>query len=126
MKSRVLCRKCNRPLTDWLSPVKADFVPTWPDSENMIPKGHFWIGDEDVNTLKGRIFLHLDDRHGMTNHPDILRFQGCCGSSDGRVNQLCACGAEVATEVSDCWTSFYAHFEPEATILQPDSDLQTK
>jgi hypothetical protein len=126
MKSRVLCQKCKRPLTDWLFPVGADFVATWPDSENMIPQGHFWIADEDTNTLKGRIFIHLDDRRGMRKHPDPLRFQGCCGASDGRVNLLCECGVEVATEVSDCWTSFYAHFEPDSTILQTDAEIQVK
>ena len=118
MKSRVICLSCGNPLTRWLDPVGDDFVVTWLDSENIIPQGHFWIADDDMNTLTGRIVVHLDDRQSMKNHPDRLRFQGCCGPSDGRVNLLCECGAEVATEVSDCWTSYYLHFEPQSTLLQ--------
>jgi hypothetical protein len=123
MRSRVICRRCGRPLTDWLEPVDSGFVVTWPDSENIIPKGRYWIGDDDLHTLEGRVVIHLDDRRGMRNHPDPLRFHGCCGASDGRVNLLCACGAEVATEVSDCWTSYFAHFEPEATLLQTSTQV---
>jgi hypothetical protein len=126
MKSRVICKNCRNPLTNWLEPVEDGFVVTWPDSENIIPQGYYWIADDDMNTLEGRIVIHLDDRQGMQNHSDPLRFQGCCGSSDGRINLLCQCGTEVATEVSDCWTSYYAHFEPEATFLQAFSETTTQ
>jgi hypothetical protein len=119
MKSRVICRRCGKPLSAWLEPVGEDFIVSWRDEENAIPRGFYWIADEDMGALEGRVVIHLDDRLGMLNHPDVLRFQGCCGSSDGRVNLLCECGAEVATEVSDCWTSYYAHFEPELTGVQP-------
>ncbi|MES2705625.1 MAG: hypothetical protein V4726_03385 [Verrucomicrobiota bacterium] len=122
MKSRIICLSCGEPLTNLLQPVGEHFEVTWPDSENIIPKGHYWIADEDMGILAGRIMIHLEDRRGMKNHPDSFRFQGCCGASDGRINLLCECGAEVATEVSDCWTSYYAHFEPEAALLQPSSE----
>ncbi|WP_120501224.1 hypothetical protein [Roseovarius sp. EL26] len=37
---------------------------------------------------------------------DLARLNGCCGldGCDGP-NRVCSCGAEVGTEMSDCWTS---------------------
>lgn len=122
MKARVVCAKCGNLLTDWLHSVPSDFVVSWADHENIIRKGMYWIADEDMTGLAGRVVIHLDDRRGMINHPDPLRFQGCCGSSDGRINLLCSCDEEVATEVSDCWTSYYAHFEPVKTVLEFQSE----
>jgi hypothetical protein len=122
MKARVKCAECGSPLTDWLHPVPDGFVATWPDHENIVPKGMYWIADDDMTELTGRMVIHLDDRRGMTNHSDRLRFQGCCGPSDGRINQVCMCGEEVATEVSDCWTSYYTHFEPDKTDLDFGSE----
>jgi hypothetical protein len=116
--SRVVCRKCRNPLTDWLETVAQDFVVAWRDQENIIPQGRYWIADSDMNMLEGRVIIHLDDWRGMRNHPNPLRFQCCCGASSGKVNLLCERGKEVATEVSDCWTSYYAHFEPGTTGLQ--------
>ena len=51
-------------------------------------------------------WLHLDDIAEFvadTEHAD--RLMGCCGL-DGQKgpNRVCACGAEVGTEYSDCWT----------------------
>jgi hypothetical protein len=122
MKARVNCAKCANPLTEWLYSVPGDFVATWADYENIIPKGMYWIADDEMTGLAGRVVIHLDDRRGMINHPDPSRFQGCCGSSDARINLLCICGEEVAHEVSDCWTSYYAHFVPEKTVLEYQSE----
>lgn len=122
MKARVRCAHCGNPLTQWLDSVPGEFVVSWVGDENIVPKGMYWIADEEMTGLAGRVVIHLDDHRGMINHPDLLRFQGCCGSSDGRVNLLCGCGEEVATEVSDCWTGYCAHFEPERTVLEPKSE----
>ena len=125
MRARVKCKACDRLLTDWLEPVAADFEVEWRDNENIIPAGHYWIGhglaggrEQPGQTLDGRMFVHLNQRTGMPYHPDINRNYGCCGR-DGcnGPNLKCQCGAEVATEVSDCWTSYYIHFEPEVTEL---------
>ncbi len=45
------------------------------------------------------------------------RLNGCCGL-DGcnGPNRICACGAEVGTEMSDCWTSFLFIPNPEETL----------
>jgi hypothetical protein len=91
--------------------------PLW-TRKNIIPKGMYWIAADDFPQIPGNVVIHLEDRLNMTNHPDADRFVGCCGPSAGLVNQLCKCGAEVATEVSDCWTGYYLHFEPGATELE--------
>jgi hypothetical protein len=48
--------------------------------------------------------------------PDMMRGMGCCGP-DGTngPNRLCTCGAEIGTEISDCWTSWLFIPEPGAT-----------
>lgn len=117
MRFRVRCKSCGRFLTESLEPVAADFEPDWCDHENIVPRGHFWNA-ESLNGLSGtRVIIHIDDRAGLTDHRDALRFHGCCGPSADKVNQVCACGAEVATLVADCWTSYYVHFEPKAIEL---------
>lgn len=120
MKFRVICQRCESPLTHWLKPVDEDFLVTWPDADNIIPQGHYWVADEDLGRIMGHIVIHLDDLRGLREHPDPdgSRFTGCCGPSAGKVNLLCGCGEEVATEVADCWTGHYAHFEPGTTKLQ--------
>ena len=81
MKALVKCAKCSNQLTEWLYSVPGDFVVTWADYENIIPKGMYWIADDEMTGLAGRVVIHLEDRRGMINHPDPSRFQGCCGSS---------------------------------------------
>ncbi|MBB6428339.1 hypothetical protein HNQ40_000145 [Algisphaera agarilytica] len=124
MKHRVKCTLCGNPLTTWLELVSSDFDPEWKDGENVIPQGKYWIVDDGMVNLEGQILIHLDDRLNLTNHPESERWVGCCGPSAGMPNQLCGkCGAEVATEVSDCWTSYYVHFEQDKTDLMAESDL---
>jgi hypothetical protein len=116
--ARVLCRHCGQSLTKLLERLPESFVPEWVDHQNIIPEGMFWIASDDMNTLEGRGIIHRDDRRHLHDHSDTLRFQGCCGPSAGQVNQLCECGAVVATDVADCWTSYYVHFEPDHTTLK--------
>ncbi|MCF2534070.1 hypothetical protein [Yinghuangia soli] len=52
------------------------------------------------------LILHPDDVPGVALHPDRRRRNGCCGL-DGRggPNLVCAaCGVDIATKESDCWT----------------------
>ena len=108
------------PLTAQLLPVEKGFSPEFPDGENAIPRGHYWIADDShTDAIKGHVLVHVDDCLNMKDHPDSRRHNGCCGEDgcDGP-NRICRCGQEVATLVSDCWTSLYLHFEPEHTYLQ--------
>lgn len=118
MKARVICSNCEIPLTGWLTRVRDDFEVKWIDDENIIPKGHYWIADEEMTQSSGQIHTHLEDQIGLIKHSDTARWVGCCGPSAGVPNQLCGCGVEVATEVADCWTSYYRHFNPANTKLE--------
>ena len=118
MKARVICSKCRKPLTDWLLSVDQGFEVEWKDCENIIPKGHYWVADEEFPQSGGKVHTHLDDQIGLVNDEDSAKWTGCCGPSAGVPNQLCECGSEVATEVADCWTSYFRHFEPDATELE--------
>ena len=102
-----------------MRPVADAFVADFPDGANTVPQGFYWIADDsNADAIIGHVLIHLDDRINMKDHPDYRRHNGCCGEDgcDGP-NQICKCGSEVATVVSDCWTSYYVHFEPDHTIL---------
>lgn len=51
---------------------------------------------------------------------DMARLMGCCGL-DGcnGPNIICACGAGIGTETSDCWTPWLFIPEPGATDWRP-------
>lgn len=114
MNVSVKCKKCGQTLSMPLEPVKEQFSPEFIDKQNIIPQGHYWIAHDLGNDLlTGHIIINLQDRKNLSTHSDPLRNLGCCGK-DGcnGPNLICTCGSEVATECSDCWTSFYIHFEP--------------
>ena len=114
------CRRCGSPLTIVLQPVASGFEPDFPADANVIPQGHFWTADKNqLDFIQGHVMVHLDDVRNMKHHPDARRHNGCCGEDgcDGP-NRVCECGNAVGTLVSDCWTSFYFHFEPDTTRLR--------
>ncbi|GHB86380.1 hypothetical protein GCM10010347_66640 [Streptomyces cirratus] len=59
-----------------------------------------------VSPHNGVLVLNPDDASGVARHPDRGRLNGCCGLDglDGP-NLVCdACGAEIGTQQSDCWS----------------------
>lgn len=57
--------------------------------------------------------INPDDALNMVNHPDPRRLAGCCGSTGtAGPNQLCTCGAEVATLISECLEPRELHLHP--------------
>jgi len=65
------------------------------------------------------IFVHPDDVRGLRLHSDRRRLNGCCrlDGCDGPNLVCAACGAEIATEQSDCWVSWHdIRLEPAAVI----------
>lgn len=80
---------------------------------------------------KGTVLVHPDDVLGLRRHPDPRRLNGCCrlDGLDGP-NLVCGgCGAEIATEQSDCWVSWHdlrlqAVVSPESSAAanQPGAD----
>jgi hypothetical protein len=67
---------------------------------------------------EGDYILHVDDRRNLFDHPDERRLTGCCGP-DGTSgpNQVCPCGAEVATLRADCWIPHCVIFSNGAVEL---------
>ncbi len=65
----------------------------------------------------GTVLVHPGDVRELRPHPDRRRLNGCCrlDGCDGP-NLVCAgCGAEIATEQSDCWVSWHdIRLEPAA------------
>ncbi|NML08516.1 hypothetical protein [Sphingomonas sp. G-3-2-10] len=50
------------------------------------------------------------------------RMDGCCGVAGANgPNKLCACGAEIGTHRTDCWTSRVFIPEPAATYWNEES-----
>lgn len=78
--------------------------------------GEFFAGTE------GCYIINLSDRRNLQVHSDVRRLAGCCGLDglDGP-NQVCPCGAEVATEKSDCWMPHALLFERDAVELVDDA-----
>jgi len=69
---------------------------------------------------RATILVHPDDVVGLRHHPDPSRLNGCCrlDGADG-LNLVCGgCGAEIATEVSDCWASWHdLRLHPDAVAV---------
>jgi hypothetical protein len=117
----VRCRRCEATLTPLLKPVEGAFEPEVTDCENLIPRGSYWIAHDFLpEHVNSHIVVHLEDIFDLRPHPDPKRHSGCCGEDgcDGP-NRICECSAALATVVSDCWTGYYAHFEPDLVTLNP-------
>lgn len=92
--------------------------PSEPTSENqtlLVPAGPALT-----------IVVHPGDIRGLSLHPDRRRLNGCCrlDGCDGP-NLVCAgCGAEIATEQSDCWVSWHdVRLDPAAVVEhRPNSE----
>ncbi len=76
-------------------------------------------GSYAVSPHTGVFVLNPDDISGAARHPDCGRLNGCCGLDglDGP-NLVCdACGAEVATQQSDCWSQQLIALIPDAVTI---------
>lgn len=112
---RIYCKKCNEKLTDDLYEIDSNKL-RFEDRVSAIDSGKFsiWKNMNDVKELIVAI-----EHYKLINHKDFRRFAGCCGSSgiDG-MNKTCKNGHEVATEVSDCWTSHAIFFNLDKVIVK--------
>jgi hypothetical protein len=70
---------------------------------------------------RATVLVHPDDVQNLSRHPDPSRLNGCChlDGLDGP-NLVCTgCGAEIATEQSDCWVSWHdLRLQPQAVVSQ--------
>lgn len=110
------CRRCGHYVT---AEVREEPLPppaeAAPGGGTLLPprmsRGSYASGEE-----LGGLLLNPGDITGVRPHPDPGRRNGCCGLAglDGP-NLVCAqCGAEVATQQSDCWTE-------QRIVLLPDA-----
>ncbi|GAA0808517.1 hypothetical protein [Spirilliplanes yamanashiensis] len=124
------CRACGAALTRGLSrvplaalgePLAPFEVPPGEDCPPWIMPGAYAVDPEPDDPpvspapRLGTVLINAADLLDRRLHPDPRRLVGCCGldGCDGP-NLVCACGAEIATERSDCWT-------PQVVLLEPDA-----
>ncbi|MFD4668906.1 hypothetical protein ACFWNN_04175 [Lentzea sp. NPDC058450] len=83
--------------------------PSEPSPDN--PQIHVWAGPRET------VLIHPEDARNLRRHRDRSRLNGCCDLDglDGP-NLVCGnCGAELATERSDCWVTWHdVRLQPEA------------
>lgn len=115
------CKNCGRVISNLIDKVDGDFLADADCEEHLVPKGKFWLAEDFGREIirDGTVVINIRDVIGLRKHPDTRRHNGCCGEDgcDGP-NLVCECGDEVATEVSDCWTPHYAHFNSDTTELR--------
>ena len=124
------CRRCGAALTRGLSrvplaslgePLAPFEVPPGQDCPSWMPPGAYAVDPEPFGPPAkpapplGTVLINGADLLDRRLHPDHHRLKGCCGldGCDGP-NLVCACGAEIATESSDCWTPQVVRLEPDA------------
>ncbi|MGA4837761.1 hypothetical protein [Streptomyces sp. G45] len=114
----ITCAHCQQPLTGELHEVPFPPDPAVFTGERMgVPL--LDRGTYAISPATRAIVLHPDDALGTVPHASLGRRGGCCGPDglDGP-NLLCrGCGAEVATEQTDCWVEHLVAVSPEAAVL---------
>ncbi|WP_190133806.1 hypothetical protein [Streptomyces longispororuber] len=78
-------------------------------------------GTYAVSPVTLALILHPDDAPGTVPHAALGRRGGCCGPDGlGGPNLLCrGCGAEVATEQTDCWMEHLISVDPGCAGIGP-------
>lgn len=114
---QIRCRACaavlTPPLRRFQGPLSGE------DGAEYVPRGTVGLTDgEDLGAAIGHYATHLEDAKHLGYVSDGRRLSGCCGPSglDGP-NRICTCGAEIATEKSDCWMPHAVVFDPEKVEL---------
>ena len=115
------CAQCSqvltKPLRRYTGPLECG------DQKPYVPPRTVGTTDgESFGFPEGRFAVGLADVNGLEPVADLRRRNGCCGldGCDGP-NTMCACGAELATEKSDCWMPHAVVFEPDMVVLTPAS-----
>lgn len=126
------CKRCGSVLSNPVSIYGAEEgnggEPTFVDNEHLIESGRAFRSEKPYRWSENGPRNHLDFvpqiwmtirdlLPAVTLTDDVSRLNGCCGLAgcDGP-NRVCACGAEVGTEMSDCWTSLLFIPNPDETV----------
>ncbi|MEV4478401.1 hypothetical protein [Micromonospora coxensis] len=98
------------------------WVPSGKFAVDADPSGPPYVPSDDEEYLvsagpRQTVLISPDDLLVRRLHPDHGRRNGCCGLDglDGP-NLVCGCGAEIATESSDCWTAQAVRLQPAAVV----------
>ncbi|MEU8214451.1 hypothetical protein AB0C47_01600 [Micromonospora taraxaci] len=99
-------------------PFGAPFVPAenQDGSAEAMPGVGSTVDGVDMMSAGPRdtIVIHPDDAPSLEPHPDDSRQAGCCGPfGDRGPNRVCACGAEVAALMADCYGPHELHLYPD-------------
>lgn len=111
---KIYCKICGIAVTEPLLEINQNSL-RMEDATDALQKGQF-----AVTTFNDAAELMICIEEGyLKNHPDPVKFQGCCGSSgiDG-LNKLCNNGHEVATEFSDCYMPHYVQFDLDSIMIK--------
>jgi hypothetical protein len=115
---KIYCRTCKIKLTEELLEISENEI-YFPDNAEAVPEGRFVLFNN--NSVLSILVNRKQDL--LKNHSDSYRFHGCCGS-DGLngYNKVCSNNHEVATEFSDCYTSYYIEFSLKNTLVKCIND----
>lgn len=111
------CATCGLALTG-VQPLTDPHLIAEVDAEPRVPKGYFFVENDDCLTQFANNFIvNLTDLRNTRRHTDSNRLNGCCGldGCDGR-NLLCANEHEIGTEQSDCWLPHSAALDPQCVM----------
>ena len=71
----------------------------------IVTPGQYIIIDDEISKYSNHIALNRNDLENTKEHPDGIRWSGCCGpDGNNGENILCANGHEVGVVFQDCWT----------------------
>lgn len=110
----IKCSRCDIQLANELE-YKAPIFQNHFLGEEIIERGYFSIGDEDISlTHENRLLINNRDSK-LLKHKDLDDYMGCCGYNDtDDLNQICYnCGLPVATIVTECYTYHYLAFDKD-------------
>ncbi|MEU3345227.1 hypothetical protein ABZ723_09510 [Streptomyces sp. NPDC006700] len=116
------CANCRQPLTGELKEARPRRDTETRSGRRIAPprmaRGTYAISDD-----AGLFIVHPDDVPGTVPHPDHRRHNGCCGLDglDGPNLVCAACGSEVATKQSDCWTEHLVTLTAAAVVGEAES-----
>ncbi len=113
------CKRCQAKLSNTLKEVVLD-VGLLQDGEEIIERGYFSHGDEDISTThQNRILINVRDSK-LFDHKKLSDYHGCCGYYDTDfLNQTCPnCGLGVATIVTECYTYHYLAFQKDQVLIE--------
>jgi hypothetical protein len=115
----ITCTRCQAILSNTLKEVVLNLT-LFQDGEEIIERGHFSHGHEDISTAhQDRILINVRDSK-LLNHKTLRNYVGCCGYSDTDfLNQICPnCGLGVATIVTECYTYHYLAFQKDQILIE--------